>query len=534
MAPAQREFDYVVVGGGTAGCVLAARLAEDPEVSVCLIEAGAAFEDDPMVLGYHGSVPLLGNPKYDYDYGIVPQKRGNSRIRHSRARMLGGCSSHNDTVAFRPPDRDLRAWERLGAAGWGPAETRSYYERAIAAAHVHLAPGRSACARAAHRAAIDLGLPEVDVHGEDFAEGAGWLYLNERDEVRQSTAVAYLYPLSELPANLTLLTETMVRGVLLDDNGTATGVATETGEVKAREEVVICAGAVDTPRLLMWSGVGPADQLRQAGIEVRHELHGVGENLRDHIEAPVVWEATGDTGPSLQNAENAFFRRTRPEAEGFDLFFHVITQPYYVSIELDGRPLTMPDRGFCVVPNVAKPRSGGTLRLNPSDPHGAPLIDPGYFTDAGGEDERLLVEGIRIARALGRQDALGDWIVREVAPGAGVRDDEESLGRYVRRASNTVYHPAGTCKMGDPGHADAVVDPHLRVRGLERLRIADASVFPEMISVNLCLTVMMIGERCADLLTGRESGMRAGGEHWSASRFDGAPSVGRGSPPARR
>ena len=499
MAP-PREFDYVVVGGGTAGCVAAARLAEDPEVSVALVEAGQAFEHDPMVLGYHGSVPLLGNPKYDYDYGIVPQERGNSRIRHSRARMLGGCSSHNDTVAFRPPDRDLRAWERLGADGWGPAETRPYYERAIAAANVHPAPARSECARAVHRAALALGLPEVDVHGDDFAEGAGWLYLNERDEVRQSTAVAYLYPLSGLPPNLTLLTETVVRRVLLDDDGAATGVATAGGELRAREEVVLCAGAVDTPRLLLWSGIGASDQLRAAGIEVRHELPGVGEHLRDHIEVPVVWEAARDTGPSLQSAESAFFGRGGGDAEGFELFFHVITQPYYVSLELDGQPLPMPDRGFCVVPNVAKPRSSGSIRLDPRNPYGAPLIDPRYFTDPAGDDERLLVEGVRVARELARGEALRDWIVREVAPGPAVGDDAEALGRYVRQASNTVYHPAGTCRMGDRDDAGAVVDPQLRVRGLSRLRIADASIFPEMISVNLCLTVMMIGERCADLI----------------------------------
>jgi len=500
--PPPAEYDYVVVGGGTAGCIIAARLAEDPERSVCLVEAGEAFEDDPMVLGYHGSVPLLGDPKYDYDYGLVPQERGNSRIRYSRARMLGGCSSHNDTVAFRAPDRDLRAWERLGAAGWGPEQTRPYYERAMAAAHVHPAPGRSECARAVHAAALALGLPEVDVHGEDFADAAGWLYLNERDEVRQSTAVAYLYPLSALPPNLTLLTETVVRRVLLDDDGTATGVSTAVGDLRAREEVVICAGAVDSPRLLMWSGIGPAHQLRAAGIEVRHELPGVGENLCDHIEAPVVWEAPRDTGPSLQNAENAFFRRIREDADGFDLFFHVITQPYYVSLELDGQPLTMPDRGFCVVPNVARPRSRGTLRLNPTDPYAAPLIDPRYFSDPDGEDERLLVEGIRIARAIGRQEALRDWVVGEIAPGPAIGGDDEALGRYVRQASNTVYHPAGTCRMGADGDTEGVVDPELRVRGLSRLRVADASIFPEMISVNLCLTVMMIGERCADLLRG--------------------------------
>lgn len=502
MARPEPQFDYVVVGGGTAGCVVAARLAEDSDASVCLIESGAALEHDPMVLGYHGSVPLLGNPRYDYDYAIVPQERGNSRIRQSRARMLGGCSSHNDTIAFLPPERDLREWERTGAAGWGPTSTRPAFERAMAAAHVHRAPGRSACARAVHEAALQLGLPERDLHDHDYADAAGWLYMNEHEEVRQSTAVAYLYPLSALPPNLTLLADTTVQRVLLDDGGAATGVATSAGRIHAREEVIVSAGAIDTPRLLMWSGIGPADQLREAGIDVRHEAPAVGENLVDHVEAPVVWESARDTGPSLQSAENAVFSRTRPGADGFDVFVHVITQPYYVPLDVDGRPVAMPDRAFCLVPNVAKPRSTGTIRLDPSDPHGPPLIDPRYLTDPDGEDERVLRDGLRLAREVGRQAALRDWIVREVAPGPEVGSDDESLARYLRHASNTVYHPAGTCRMGRAGDAEAVVDPDLRVRGLERLRIADASVFPRMISVNLCLTVIMIGERCADLVAG--------------------------------
>ncbi len=503
------EFDYVVVGGGTAGCIVAARLAERAEATVCLIEAGEAFAHDPMVLGYHGSVPLLGDPRYDYDYAIVAQARGNSRIRQSRARMLGGCSSHNDSVAFLPPARDLREWERLGAAGWGPEATRPYFERAMAATHIHRARGRSECARAVHRAALAFGLPERDLHAGDFAEAAGWLYMNERDEVRQSTAVAYLYPLSALPRNLAVLPGTRVGRVLLDEGGGATGVTTSAGVVRAREEVILCAGAIDTPRLLMWSGIGPPDGLAAAGIAVRHELAGVGENLRDHLEVPVVFESARDTGPSLQNAENAFFGRSRPDVDGFDVFVHVITQPYYVPLHVDGRPIPMPDRGLCLVPNAAKPRSVGTVRLDPARPYGSPLIDPRYLTDRGGEDERVLRAGVRLAREVAAAGPLDEWIVREVAPGERCGDDDESLGRYVRQASNTVYHPAGTCRMGAADDAGAVVDPALRVRGLERLRIADASVFPQMISVNLCLTTMMVGERCAALVAGVDSPRRS-------------------------
>jgi choline oxidase len=506
----RREFDIVIVGGGTTGCVIARRLADDAEISVCLIEAGKAFEDDPLVLGYHGSVPLLGNPVYDFDYGIAAQSRGNSRIRQSRARMLGGCSSHNDTVAFLPPARDLAEWEALGATGWGFADCLPYYRRAMEQAHVHRAPGGSACAQAVHAAALETGLPEVEVHGPDFANGAGWLYLNEHDEIRQSTAVAYLYPLSSLPPNLTLLTETWVSRVLVGDDGAATGVETSHGIIEARQELILCAGSIDTPRLLMLSGIGPADELSRHGIGVVSDMPGVGEHLQDHLEVPLVLETDRETGPSLQNAENGIFWATREGFDGFDVYAHVITQPYYVPLEVDGAPIPMPDRGFCIVPNAAKPKTTGVLRLNRGDPAGPPVIDPQYLTDDAGEDERALVEGLRLSRQIVEQTALRDWVVREVAPGPGFRD-ENDLARYVAQASNTVYHPCCTCRMGAGDDPGAVVTPDLRLRGIDRVRIADASVFPSMISVNLCLTTIMIGERCADLVLGRASGAEAVG-----------------------
>ena len=497
----QLEFDYVIVGGGTAGCVIARRLADaDPAAAIAVIEGGAAFEHDPLVLGYHGSVPLLGNPTYDYDYGIVPQTRGNSHIRHSRAKMLGGCSGHNDTVAFIPPPRDFRQWEAAGAAGWSPAAVRPYIERAAAQIHVHRAAGTSTCAQAVHRAAVDAGLPEVDVHGDDLVEGAGWLYLNERDEIRQSTAVAYLYPLHDLPPNLTLILETSARRIEVDDDGVVRRVVTDRGPVAARREIILAAGAIDTPRLLLASGVGTREALAPLGIETVHELPGVGHHLMDHIEIPLVLETDRDTGPSLQSAENGLFWRTRPDLDGFDAYAHVITQPYYAPlVDGNGNAVPMPERGFCIVPNVAKPASVGDLRLDPADPSGPPLIDPRYFTDAAGEDERVLVESLRLARELVRETPLRDWVVREVAP-LGESDDE--LAAFIRTSSNTVYHPCGTCRMGATDDAEAVVDPELRIRGLGGIRIADASVFPTIPSVNLCLTTVMVGERAADLVLG--------------------------------
>jgi choline dehydrogenase-like flavoprotein len=498
-----REFDYVVVGGGTAGCIVAARLAEDPDAQVCVIEAGAAFEDDPVVIDAIGSGPLVGHAKYDFDYGIVPQARGNSRIRQSRARMLGGCSSHNDSAALRPPPADLAEWERLGASGWGPDAVWPYFDLAMDATRVHRAPGNSPLARAVHEAAGEAGMPDQDLLAPGFGDSdcVGWLNWNEHEGVRRSTAVSYLYPLAGLPANLTVLTETWVERVILDDAGRAVEVATSAGRIRAQREIVLAAGAIDTPRLLMLSGIGPADGLAEAGIELRHELDGVGRHLKDHLEVAIVWEATRDPEPNPGLAcENGLFQRTRPDVAGYDLFFHVVPGPYYAPPAIHGHTVPAPEPAFCFVPFLGKPESSGSVRL---DPQGRPLIDPAYLSDPGGADERALRAGIESARRLAGETSLRDWVVREVAPGPEVADEAAQL-EYLRRTTNTVYHPAGTCRMGAADDRGAVVDPELRVRGLEGLRIADASVFPDMVSVHPCLTVMMVGERAADLI--RRSG----------------------------
>ena len=484
MSVARQQFDYVIVGGGTAGCIIAARLAEDASLSIALVEGGPALDTDPMVLGYHGAMPLLGDPRYDYDYEVVPAPRGNSGIRYSRAKMLGGCSSHNDTIAFLPQAREFEAWESLGAEGWSMCQNRPYFERAITKTNVHRVAGENQLACAAHRAAIEFGLPEHDLHTDQYEEAAGWLYLNERDEVRQSTAVAYLYPLQYLPENLTLLTETWAQRVVLDGDGRATGVQTSVGTLSARNEVILCAGAIDTPRLLMFSGIGPRAHLKDVGIDPIHDLAGVGENLQDHLEVPVVWSARRDVGPSLQSAENVILCKSRTDLSNFDVFIHVVLQPYYLPIQVDGHTYRMPEHAFCLLPNVSKPKSAGTVRLNRKNPAGPPLIDPMFLTDPEGADEALLREGVRIARALAQQPSLRTWVAEEVAPGSSYPDeDDEHLGSYVRQSCGAPSHPTSTCRIGNADDDRAVVDPELRVRGLVGLRIADASIFPEALSV---------------------------------------------------
>lgn len=491
------EFDYLVLGGGTAGAVVAARLAEDPGTSVCLVEAGPSDEGDWRILELWNWVNLLGT-ELDYDYLIEPQERGNGLIRHSRGKMLGGCSSHNSAIAFRTPDVDLRIWEGAGAAGWGPEDVRPYFDRLFDRVNIETVLPGNTCSEAFVEAARQAGFPSIRFNEEELREGVGWLQLNARGAIRQSSSVAYLHPIGELPSNLTLLTDTKIDRILLDDHGDAVGAETDRGTIRARREVVVCCGAFDTPKLLMLSGIGPAEHLYDVGVPVMVDVPGVGEHLLDHPEGVVMWEATRPVPTmSRQGWEAALFARTDPDAEEPDVMFHFGTSAFDLNTAQLGYPTA--EQAFCLTPNVMRARSEGVVRLRSLDPSTPPLIDFRYFTDPDGYDDRVITEGVKLARAIAGQPALRPWVKRELAPGPNVRTDEE-ISEYARRTANTVYHPAGTCRMGAADDPRAVVDPQLRVRGVGRLRVADASVFPTMIGTNPCITCMMIGEKCADLV----------------------------------
>ncbi|WP_217572166.1 GMC family oxidoreductase [Streptomyces sp. GbtcB7] len=503
----ENTYDYVVIGGGTAGSVIASRLTENADVTVGVIEGGPSDVGREDVLTLRRWMGLLGG-ELDYDYPTTVQPRGNSHIRHSRARVLGGCSSHNTLIAFKPLPSDWDEWEAAGAKGWGAVPMEAYFARLLNNIVPVDEKDRNAIARDFVEAAQGaLGVPRVEgFNKKPFTEGTGFFDLayHPENNKRSSASVAYLHPVMDERPNLTLLLETWAYRLELEGTR-ATGVHVRAKDgteslVRARREVLLCAGAVDSPRLLLHSGIGPAHDLAELGIPVAHDLPGVGENLLDHPESVIVWETNGPIPEnSAMDSDAGLFVRRDPEQAGPDLMFHFYQIPFTDNPERLG--YERPAHGVSMTPNIPKPRSRGRLYLTSADPSVKPALDFRYFTDEDDYDGRTLVDGIRIARRIARTEPLAGWLKREVCPGPEVTDEEE-LSAYARQVAHTVYHPAGTCRMGAMDDRLAVVDPELRVRGLDGLRIADASVFPTMPAVNPMIGVLMVGEKCAELIGG--------------------------------
>ncbi|HET6291418.1 MAG TPA: GMC oxidoreductase [Amycolatopsis sp.] len=508
------EFDYIVVGGGTAGSVVAARLSEDPDVTVALLEAGPSDVDDPAVLELTKWMALLESG-YDWDYLVEPQESGNSFLRHARARVLGGCSSHNSCIAFWAPAEDLDEWSSLGLPGWASKDIFPLYQRLetndgpgdhhgrSGPVTIRSVPPNDPTGVALLRACEQAGIPRTEFNsGRTVTHGANWFQINAREDgTRSSASVSYLHPIIGERSNLEIITGARVRRLLFDGKR-CTGAEYLADDLihgvplRARREVILSSGAIDTPKLLMLSGIGPAEHLREVGVEVLVDSPGVGGNLQDHPEGVIQWDALQPmTTESTQWWEIGIFTTTEEGLDRPDLMFHYGSVPFDMNTLRQGYPTT--ENGFCLTPNVTRARSTGTVRLRSRDYRDKPKVDPRYFTDE--HDLRVMTYGIKLARKIAEQPALDEWAGTELAPGKDVKTDDE-IADYLRKTHNTVYHPSCTAKMGGDGDPLAVLDARLRVRGVEGLRVADGSAMPFLVAVNPCITTMAIGEKCADMV----------------------------------
>ena len=529
------EYDYVIVGAGSAGCVLASRLSENPDARILLLEAGPPDTADEIHIP--AAVNLLFQTAYDWNYQTTPQDRAGGRsIYWPRGRVLGGSSSINAMIYIRGSRYDYDSWrDDYGCEGWGYTDLLPYFLRAESnsrgSSAYHGASGplsvqdlkfKSGLTGDFIAAARNYGLRANDDFNGPEQEGVGYYQVTQKDGRRWSAADAYLRPADGRP-NLTIHTDALVTGVEIEA-GRATGVRyLRRGVeevVRAEAEVILSAGAIGSPQLLMLSGVGPADHLHQHNIAVMAENAGVGSNLSDHPMVPAMWSAPKTrslwekagpknlarwqlmhSGPMTTNiAEAGGFSRTDAALVAPDIQWHVLPVPY-----IDGGLADPASRALSVLITLVSVGSRGKIRLQTADPRHKPLIDPSYLSDI--DDLGPLVAAVGMARGIAASKPLGRQLKAELAPGPDIRRDAD-LRDWVRGNLSTIYHPVGTCAMGGDSRVAAsklasVVDIELRVRGVERLRVVDASVMPTVPRGNTNAPTIAIAERAADLIQGR-------------------------------
>jgi choline dehydrogenase len=520
------SYDYIIVGAGSAGCVLANRLSADNETQVLLIEAGPP--DSRREISIPAAWVSLFKSELDWNYETDPETQLDGRtIYWPRGKTLGGSSSTNAQIYLRGACVDFDEWAAAGNSGWSYDEILPYFKKAESNERgedeFHAADGPlyvsdvrdpNPLSEAFLRSALGIGIPRNPDFNGGQLEGVGYCQFTRKNGRRYSSATAYLTP-ARNRRNLEIWTDTHVTRVVFNERQ-ATGVACiRSGRevnVRADREIIISGGAVNSPVLLMHSGVGPAQLLQHNGIKVVHQLEGVGHNLQDHPIVPVRYLARRPVSllkaKSLNNvARYLLLRRGMLCGSGVDVLAHLRTDPDLPAPDLQlflmallwlDQGLTTPTQhGFTGAAAGLKPESRGSIRVRSNNPLEPPVIQPNYFSDSEGKDMRALIAGIRWLRKIVAAPEFASLADAEITPGAEVRSDQD-LAAYVRQNAQGYFHPVGTCKMGTDELA--VVDPQLRVRGMERLRVVDASVMPSIPRANTNAATIMIAEKAADLI----------------------------------
>ncbi len=525
------NFDYIVVGAGAAGCAVASRLSEDPKVNVAILEAGPP-DRSPLIHMPAGFTKLVGQ-KVNWGFQTSPQAQVNNREMHyPQGRTLGGSTSINAMIYIRGHRSDYDEWRDLGCEGWGYDEVLPYFkksennERFADDYHGQGGPVNVAdqtqsnlLTRAFVRSAQQVGIPYTPDHNGATQRGVSYYQTTQRNVKRESAATAYLHP-NKNRKNLTVMTNAWTTKVL-SDGKKAIGVSylenwKKETSIFAGTEVIMCAGAVNSPKLLLLSGIGPAEELEAMNIEVVHDLPGVGKNFQDHMDVYIAAECSqpvsynGEdrwdkairhgiqylmykTGPvTACVAEAGCFLKTRDGVRSPDIQIHCL--PAYV---VDHGRLKIKGHGITINTCNLRPKSKGSVTLKTSNPLDAPNIDPNFLGDSDGYDWKTSIEGFRWGRKILNAPAFKEFIKEERYPGVEIQSDEE-VKDYIRKWSKTDYHPVGSCKMGQDDMA--VVDTQLKVQGMQNLRVIDSSIMPTLISGNTQAPSIMIGEKGAEII----------------------------------